>query len=154
LFEGGLFIFKMHSDYQCKLENINVVKDIILELKDKNFWITTAENIQKWYLVKDYLEIKTKRRGKSRVAVTISNPGIETATDIVIFVDLNIKAEHISVETEVIGTKIATYMHQSGSEFLNLYIDDLQPNESRTFYIDFDQVTFPKELIVNILSVK
>lgn len=154
LFEGGLFIFKMHSDYQCKLENINVVKDIILELKDKNFWITTAENIQKWYLAKDYLEIKTERRGKSRVAVTISNPGIETATDIAIFVDLNIKAENISIETEVIGTKIATYMHQSGSEFINLYIDDLQPNESRTFYIDFEQVDFSKELIANILPVK
>ena len=154
LFEGGLFIFKMHSDYQCKLENINVVKDIILELKDKNFWITTAENIQKWYLAKDYLEIKTERRGKSRVAVTISNPGIETATDIAIFVDLNIKAENISVETEVIGTKIATYMHQSGSEFINLYIDDLQPNESRTFYIDFEQVDFSKKLIANILPVK
>ncbi len=154
LFEGGLFIFKMHSDYQCKLENINVVKDIILELEDKNFWITTAENIQKWYLVKDYLEIKTERRGKSRVAVTISNPGIETATDIVIYVDLNIKAEHISVETEVIGTKIATYMHQRGSEFLNLYIDDLKPNESRTFYIDYDQIFSPKELIANISFVK
>jgi len=29
LFEGGMYIFKLHTDYQCKIENIGVVKDII-----------------------------------------------------------------------------------------------------------------------------
>jgi hypothetical protein len=140
LFEGGLYIYKMHSDYQCKLENIEVVKDVIHELKEKRFWITTAEKIQEWYRLREYLEIRSERRGNSRVAVTISNPGIETVSNIVTYVDLNNKAENISIETEVIGKKKAAYSHQNGLEILHLYIEDLKPGESRTFYIDYDIV--------------
>lgn len=138
LFEGGLYVYKMHTDYQCKLENIDVVKDVIEELKKKNFWITTAEKIYKWYKAKDYLEIRTEKRGKTRVAVTISNPSDDLVSNIVIYVDLNNKAERISIETEVIGKKNATYSHQRGLEILHLYVDDLEAGESRTFYIDFD----------------
>jgi len=138
LFEGGLYVYKMHTDYQCKLENIEVVKDVIEELKKKKFWITTAEKIYKWYKAKDYLEIRSEKRGKTRVAVTISNPSDELLTDIVIYVDLNNKADHISIETEIIGKRTATYSHQRGLGVLHLYVDDLEAGESRTFLIDFD----------------
>ena len=138
LFEGGLYVYKMHTDYQCKLENIEVVKDVIKELKKKKFWITTTKKIYKWYKAKDYLEIRSEKRGRNRVAVTISNPSDELITNIVIYVDLNNKADRISIETEVIGTKNATYSHQRGLEILHLYVDDLEAGESRTFYIDFD----------------
>jgi peptidoglycan/xylan/chitin deacetylase (PgdA/CDA1 family) len=140
MFEGGLFLFKMHTDYQCDKKNIGVVRDVITELKEKKFWITTSEEIQKWYLVKDKLEINTEQRGSSRVVVTISNPGVDIASKVIIHVDLNNKADNISVETEVIGTKRAAFSHQSGSEIINLYIDDLRPHESRTFYIVIDQI--------------
>jgi len=49
LFEGGLYVFKMHTEYQAKPENIGVVRKIIKELKRKNFWITTASQISKWF---------------------------------------------------------------------------------------------------------
>ncbi len=138
LFEGGLYVYKMHTDYQCKLENIEVVKDVIEELKKKKFWITTNEKIYKWYKAKDYLEIRSEKRGKSRVAVTITNPSDELVSNIVIYVDLNNKADRIYIETEVIGKKNATYSHQRGLEILHLYVDDLEAGESRTFFIDFD----------------
>ncbi len=138
LFEGGLYVYKMHTDYQCKLENIEVVKDVIEELKKKKFWITTNEKIYKWYKAKDYLEIRSEKRGKSRVAVTITNPSDELVSNIVIYVDLNNKADRIYIETEVIGKKNATYSHQRGLEILHLYVDDLESGESRTFFIDFD----------------
>jgi peptidoglycan/xylan/chitin deacetylase (PgdA/CDA1 family) len=138
MFEGGLYVYKMHTDYQCKLENIEVVKDVIKELKKKKFWITTNEKIYKWYKAKDYLEIRSEKRGNSRVAVTITNPSDELVSNIVIYIDLNNKADHISIETEVIGKKNATYSHQRGLEILHLYVDDLEAGESRTFFIDFD----------------
>jgi len=59
-------------------------------------------------------------------------------SNIVIYIDLNNKADHISIETEVIGKKNATYSHQRGLEILHLYVDDLEAGESRTFFIDFD----------------
>ncbi len=138
MFEGGLYVYKMHTNYQCKLENIEVVKDVIEELKKKKFWITTNEKIYKWYKAKDYLEIRSEKRGSTRVAVTITNPSDELVSNIVIYIDLNNKADHISIETEVIGKKNATYSHQRGLEILHLYVDDLEAGESRTFFIDFD----------------
>ena len=138
LYEGGLYVYKMHTDYQCKLENIEVVKEVIEELKKKKFWITTNEKIYKWYKAKDYLEIRSEKRGNTRVAVTITNPSDELVSNIVIYVDLNNKADRIYIETEVIGKKNATYSHQRGLEILHLYVDDLEAGESRTFFIDFD----------------
>jgi hypothetical protein len=138
LFEGGLYVYKMHTGYQCRQENIGVVKDVISELKEKKFWITSAEKIQDWYRAKEFLEIRSEKRGNSRVAVTLTNPGENVASNFVIFVDLNENADHITIETEVIGGKSAAYSHQKGSEIVHLYIEDLNPGESRTFYIDFD----------------
>ncbi len=140
LFEGGLYVFKIHPNYQCRPENIEVVKNVIDELKKKKFWITTADKITDWYRKKDYVELVAKQRGKSRVAVTISNPGIEEVTGIVVKIDLNSKAKRISIQTEIIGTKMPTYNHQAGSNEIYLYVDDLKPDESRTYYIDYDQV--------------
>jgi fructose-specific phosphotransferase system component IIB len=130
----------MHTDYQCDKINVEVVRDIITELKENNFWITTSEEVHKWFLVKEQLEVKTEQRGSSRIAVTISNPGISVASNVIICVDLNIKADNISIESEVIGRRGAAFSHQRGSEIINLYIDDLQPNEVRTIYIDIDQI--------------
>jgi peptidoglycan/xylan/chitin deacetylase (PgdA/CDA1 family) len=141
LFEGGLYLFKMHTEFQCKPENIPVIQNVIKELKQKKFWITTASEIQKWYEKKEYVEIRTKKSGKTRVTVTVTNPGKEIIDDLVLDIDLNDNAEKISIDTEIIGTKLAKFKHVVKSRFLNLQIDDLEPGESRTYYIDYDKVS-------------
>jgi len=141
LFEGGLYLFKMHTEFQCRAENIAVVHSVIKELKQKKFWITTASEIQKWYEKKEYIETRTKKSGKTRVTVTVTNPGKEIIDDLVLDIDLNENAEKISIDTEIIGTKLAKYKHVVKSRFLNLQIDDLEPGESRTYYIDYDKVS-------------
>lgn len=97
LFEGGMYIFKVHTDYQCSNDNIRVVRDIIKELKRKKFWITTASEIQKWYEKRDYIEIRSDRRGKTRVAVKVSNPGVENINNLVIDIDLNDFANNVTI---------------------------------------------------------
>ncbi len=141
LFEGGLYLFKMHTEFQCRAENIQVVHSVIKELKKKKFWITTASQIQKWFKKKEYIETRTKKSGKTRVTVTVTNPGKEIIDDLVLDIDLNENAEKISIDTEIIGTKLAKYKHVVKSRFLNLQIDDLEPGESRTYYIDYDKVS-------------
>ena len=141
LFEGGLYLFKMHTEFQCRTENIPVVQKIIKDLKKKKFWITTASEIQKWYEKKEYIEIRTKKSGKTRVTVTVTNPGKEIIDDLMLDIDLNENAERISIDTEIIGTKLAKFKHVVKSRFLNLQIDDLEPGESRTYYIDYDKVS-------------
>jgi len=138
LFEGGLYVFKMHPEYQCTLENISVVAKVIDDLKYKGLWITTLGNLEKWYSQKENVELRTKKLGKSRVAVTISNQGNAAVSDLKIDVDLNENAFRISLESEIIGTKKVIYQHKEGSKFVFLLIDDLEAGESRTYYIDYD----------------
>jgi peptidoglycan/xylan/chitin deacetylase (PgdA/CDA1 family) len=140
LFESGLYVFKIHTDYQCTPENVSVVGDVIDDLKKKNFWITTASEIQQWYSKKDYIELRVDKRGRSRVVLTISNPGEKEIDDIVIDVELNYPARDISISTEIIGTKIPSIKHKKMSTRLQLLIKNLKGKESRIYYIDYDRV--------------
>ena len=139
LFEGGMYIMKMHPEYQCKPENINVVKLIIQELKKKNFWITTASEIQNWFSKKNNVEVSIDKRGESRVVVTVSNPGHEIVSQSVVQIDLNENADNVSLSTAIIYTRPANFEHQNGSKTIKLYITDLKPGESRTYYLDYDK---------------
>ncbi len=142
LFEGGMYILKLHTEYQCRGDYAIVLKDVIKDLKKKKFWIATANEIQKWYEKRDYIEIKADRRGKTRVALKVSNPGIESINNLVIDLDLNDYAKNITISSEIIGTKTASVKHTAGSQMVYLYIDDLKPGESRQYYIDYDQISF------------
>jgi len=141
LFEGGLYVLKLHTDYQLKKENVQVVSDLIAELKSKNFWIASASDIQSWYEKKDYVEIKTEKRGNNRVAIKVSNPGNEMINNLVIHIDLNEKVKNLTLDSEIIGTRPASIKHSDGSQMLYLYIDQLDAGESRIYFIDYDKVT-------------
>ncbi len=137
LFEGGLYVFKMHTEYQSKPENIGVVKKLIKELKRKNFWITTASEVSKWFERKDKVEVRVEPRGENRTVVTVSNPGNKTINNLVVKVDLNQSARRVSLSTEIIGTKIAKYEYDRANNLVYLYINDLEKGESRTYYLDY-----------------
>lgn len=139
LFEGGMYIFKLHSDYQCRQDYINVVSDVIKELKNKKFWIASASEIQSWFEKKDYIEIKAERRGRTRVSIKVSNPGNDQINNLVIDVDLNDNAKNLTLDSEIIGTKPAVIKHTDGSQMLYLYVDQLKAGESRIYYIDYDR---------------
>lgn len=137
-FESGLYLFKVHLDYQCSPQNIEVVKDLIRDIKSKDYWIATASEIADWSDKKEFIELRTQKRGSSRVAVTITNYGIFNINYLVVDVDLNQKAKRVSLDTEIIGTKKAQYRHKDGSQFVFMLIDELAAGESRTYYIDYD----------------
>ena len=109
-------------------------------MKRKKFWITTASEIQKWYEKRDYIEIRSDRRGKTRVAVKVSNPGVESINNLVIDIDLNDFANNVTIGSELIGTRSASLKHTNGSQMVYLFIDDLKSGESRQYYIDYDQI--------------
>ncbi|MFO7445758.1 MAG: polysaccharide deacetylase family protein [Ignavibacteriaceae bacterium] len=140
LFEGGMYIFKFNTEFQCRDDYVYVIKDVIGDLKKKRFWITTASEIQKWYEKRDFVELRVERRGNNRVALKVSNPGIEVINSLVIDVDLNDDVKNISLDTEIIGTKPAEIIYTQGSRYLFLVIDELKPGESRTYFIDYDRV--------------
>ncbi len=141
LFEGGLYVLKLHNDYQLTPQNIGVVKKVIDDLKKKNFWIATGAEIENWWARRNYIEVNVSKRGESRVALTVSNPGVQSVSNLVIQINLNESAENLNLSSEVIGTKEAHLQYDSKNHIVFLYIDDLNKGESRTYYLDY---TLPK----------
>jgi peptidoglycan/xylan/chitin deacetylase (PgdA/CDA1 family) len=139
LFEGGMYIMKMHPEYQCRPENIIVVKQVIEDLKKKNFWISTASDIQKWFSKRNFIEVSIDKRGETRVVVTVSNPGPEIVNQSVVQIDLNENADGVYLSTEIISTIPARFKHQNGTKTVKLFINDLKSGESRTYYVDYDK---------------
>jgi hypothetical protein len=140
LFEGGLYIFKLHTEYQCKPENIEVVREVIKDLKKKKFWVTTGSEILKWFEKKDYVELRVERRGRTRISLKVSNPGKQIINNLVVHVDLNDKAENISIDSEIIGTKMPVINFDKNSSKVLLNINNLEAGESRTYLVDYDRV--------------
>ncbi len=139
LFEGGLYTFEFHSDYQCKPEYVNVIKKIIGDLKQKNFWITTASKVEKWWAKRNYIEVRVNQRGEYRIALTVSNPGKQIVNGLVVQIDMNEPVRDIVLSTELVGTKPAKYVYDKNDKVIYVYLNDLQPDESRTYFFDYNK---------------
>lgn len=137
LFEGGLYTMKMHTEFQCKPENIDVVRKVIDDLKRKGFWITTAKEIENWWARRNYVEVKVNKRGDTRIALTISNPGKLPISSLVLQLDVSEPASNITMSSEIIGTKLARYEYDKTNRVIYIYINDLNSGESRTYYFDY-----------------
>ena len=46
-FEGGLYVLKLHTDYQLRPAYVSVVSSIIDELREKKFWFTNLDELKK-----------------------------------------------------------------------------------------------------------
>ncbi len=136
-FEGGLYTLKLHSDYQCKPENVDVVKKVIDYLKWKGFWITTLSQVENWWAHSSSVEVRVSKIGDTRIALTVSNSGRLSVNDLVIQLDMNEAANNISMSSEIIGTKTAKYEYDKSKHVIYVYINDLESSESRTYYFDY-----------------
>ncbi|MCX6149520.1 MAG: hypothetical protein NTX22_03230 [Ignavibacteriales bacterium] len=140
LFEGGLYIFKIHTDYQCSPEYVEVVRDLIRYMKSKNVWIASASEVKNWWLSKNNMEISTEVRSARRVAVEISNPGNTDVDNVIVQVNLNKDVKNIQISSEIFGTKIPKYEFDSRTQILRLKIKKLEAGESVSYYVDYDNL--------------
>lgn len=141
LFEGGLYIYEPHSDYQLMPQYAEVSNQVIDDLVHKNYWITNASQISKWLNMKNQIEVNVKQIGKSRVRLTISNYSNNAAEDIEVDVDLSEKVRNIIITAEIIGTKLPKFKKLNDDNSLRLTIDELRSNESRIYYVDYSRMT-------------
>jgi hypothetical protein len=140
LFEGGLYIFKVHTDYQCSPEYVDVIRDVIRYLKSKNFWIASGSQIKNWWLSKTNLEISSEVRSQRRVAIELSNPGKSDAENITVQINLNKDIKNVQISSEIFGTKIPKYEFDSRTQTLRLKIKKLEAGETVSYFIDYENV--------------
>jgi len=140
LFEGGLLVFKVHSNYQLRQEYINVIKEVISYARNKNVWLTSFGELQEWWLERHGVEIVYETRSKRRIVVEINNPTDKISEDITVQVNLNKPVRNIEISSEIINTTLPKFKFVEDTNILYLYLDELEPNESRSYLVDFENV--------------
>ena len=139
-FEGGLYVFKIHSNLQCHREYVNVVGEVIDSLRAKHIWVTTASELHRWWAMRNKVEMRVEQRSMNRVAVTISNSGKEDLSDFVVNVDLQVAVKDIVISSEIIGTKLPDKNYDPVSHNLEMRLKGLKAGESRLYFIDYSRV--------------
>lgn len=140
LFEGGLYVLKLHTQYQMQPQYIDVVNDVLNYAKNNNVWITSVEEIIHWWKRKGNIEVRYEWRSKRRIGVEVTNPSNTLVEAFVAQVNLNKPVKDISISSDIINTKIPEYEYESSTNSLYLYVENLEPGETRTFVIDFENV--------------
>jgi peptidoglycan/xylan/chitin deacetylase (PgdA/CDA1 family) len=146
LFEGGLYVFKVHTEFQCQPQNISVLRDLLKYIKTKKMWVASGNEIYNWWVKKNKVEMRIESRGESRVTVSISNPGMEKLKEIMLEIDLQMTVTNLEVSSEIIGTIQPEYSFNPTTHMMYLKIKEFTPGETRIYYIDYDK---PKVLSGN-----
>lgn len=55
--EGGLYSLNFHSQMQCKKEYVSALNEPIEEIKSKDVWITTHDQVYDWWVKKSQIKL-------------------------------------------------------------------------------------------------
>lgn len=139
-FLGGLYIWRIHPEYQCTLDNIPVMKDLADYIRGKKIWLTSPADIRDWWASKKALEVHTEIRSNRRIILEISNAGIIDIHNCVIQVDFNKRVENVRISSEIIGTQIPTHVLNAEKQQLYINLINFKAKETLSLFIDFDNV--------------
>jgi hypothetical protein len=140
LFEGGLYVYKIHTDYQLQPQYASVIKDIVRYAKSKKVWITSLKELQAWWTKRGGVEVRYEPRSKRRIAVELNNPRDEKTDALVIQVNLNKQVRKVEITSDIINTKIPKFSLSADGQTIYLYIDHMEAHETRSLIVDFENV--------------
>lgn len=140
LFEGGLYILKVHTEYQLQPQYVDVINDIVKYAKQNNLWLTSVDEILSWWKRRGNIEVRYEWRSKRRISVEVTNPSDVIVEEFVAEVNINKPVRNVNVSSEIINTDIPVYEFDKESNALYMYIKNLKPNETRIFLIDFENI--------------
>jgi hypothetical protein len=140
LFEGGLYVLKLHTEYQLQPQNVDVLNDIIKYAKNNNVWLASVDDILSWWKRRGNIEVRYEWRSKRRISVEVTNPSDNLVEEFVAEVNVNKPVKNVKVSSEIINTEIPKYEFDQANNSLYMYVKNLQPNETRIFLIDFENI--------------
>lgn len=140
LFEGGLLVLKVHTDAQLRPEYSGVINKIFEYMKSKKMWITDLNQLKNWWKKKEGVEVRQENRSARRIAVQVNNPTDKLSDKFVVHVNLNKQVKNVLVSSDIINTKIPKFQLLNNQQSLYLYIDEMDPHETRSLVIDFENV--------------
>ncbi len=69
---GGIFPFSFHTNYLALQESIDVIRAMVVRLRQEDAWITTFAEIVEWLSLRSQVSVNTTSEG-SVIILTISN---------------------------------------------------------------------------------
>jgi hypothetical protein len=140
LFEGGLLVLKVHTDAQLRPEYVGVVKSMVDYMRGKKMWITDLNQLKNWWKKKEGVEVRQENRSARRIAVQVNNPTNKLSDKFVVHINLNKQVKNVAVSSDIINTKIPKFQLLNNEQTLYLFIDEMEPHETRSLVIDFDNI--------------
>ncbi len=140
IFEGGLYVLKMHNNYQLKPQFRSIFKETVKYMHKNNVWVTSIPELLKWWSSKSGVELKYETRGKRRISVEVTNYKESRDDEFTVEVNFNKDVKNIKISTDLINTPIPKFRFDKATQMLYLYIKDLKQDEARTYLIDFENV--------------
>ena len=136
LFQGGLYLLRLHSHLQCRPEFIGVVDALASYMQEKNFWFPTPAELRQWWLARSAMEVTCLVRSDRRLALVISNPSDVTIRNPVVQVDLNRTVSKVEIRSDIIGTEVPPYVFDPARKQVFITLPELAAGQSRSYYID------------------
>ena len=140
LYEGGLYVLKVNTEYQLQPQYVDVLNDVIKYAKNNNVWLASVDDILTWWKRRGNIEVRYEWRSKRRISVEVTNPSEKLVEEFVAEVNINKAVKNVSISSEIINTEIPRYEFDQGNNSIYLYVENLEPNETRIFLIDFENV--------------
>lgn len=140
LFEGGLYVFKVHSDLQLQPQYASVIRDLMRYARNKNMWIPSLSQLKEWWNRRQGVEVRYDTRSDRRIAIEFTNLSDKVTEELVVQVNLNKKVSNVNVSSDIINTKIPRYEVKNDRQTIYFYIDKMDPHETRSLLVDFDNI--------------
>lgn len=140
LFEGGLYVFKVHTEYQLQPQYASVVRDVLRYATNKKIWIASLDDLQSWWVKRQGVEVRYETRSKRRIAVEFTNPRDEKVSELVVQVNLNKKVKNVEITSDIINTKIPRYKLGDDKQTIYFYLDKMEAHETRSLLVDYDNI--------------
>jgi hypothetical protein len=140
IFEGGLYVLKLHTDVQLKPEYVDVVKEIFKYIQANKMWITSTKKMDNWWQFKSGIELRYEIRSSKRISLEVSSPDYETRESFVIQLNINKPVENVIVSSDIINMEIPAYEYNEDEQVLYLYFDGFAEDETRSFLIDYENI--------------
>ena len=139
-FEGGLYNLNLYSSIWSNRSYNKLFDGLFSYIQNKGIWITTGEEIKKWWIARNSIEVGIKVISDRRISFLITNPSKQMINNLIIQIDINKDVEHLAISSEIIGTEIPNYVFDKDKSKIFLKLHDLEPGQTNSYFIDFDNV--------------
>lgn len=141
LFQGGLYSVRLHSDLQCRPEYARVVQKLAHYLRSNGFWLATGNDIARWWVSRNALEVSARVRSRRRIALVMTNPSDLSIENAVVQLNINKAVSNVTLTSDILGTIMPPYRYYPATQIMEITIPFLGGGKSLSLFVDYDNVS-------------